>query len=281
MSTGLYSAGSRPQAQGGTCLYQQPQCCSQLEGKNQQWERHKISHWIWMLSSLCSTVITWLTIQSTEKLGTLLTLGGVQGIVFHSQKPEKDHFCSWTLVWPLRGDLPQGCHGHPRALALQGKSCWWNDTYGLPDDVQDEGNQAPCCAHLAWDSICFSASKPWSPCPCPPHPYICPPRLQWTWARLLNHHTSSNSYAGQNGFAPPVKSVCFISASIFSLLVHGGEERGGNHLAVGLAGGLQNFSRSGSSSQLPHDAKENNTHESAPARLNIGSLSGSTLSLHP
>ena len=63
--------------------------------------------------------------------------------------------------------------------------------------------------------------------------------------------TQTQSYTGQNDVVPSVRSRCFISGSIFSLLLRGGKGRGGYHRAAGLAGGCRYFSRSGSSSQLP------------------------------
>lgn len=60
-----------------------------------------------------------------------------------------------------------------------------------------------------------------------------------------------------------------------------GERRGGDHWAAGVAGAVGVFLGLGAVLNFLADAKENNTQESAPTRLNIGSLSGSNLSLHP
>lgn len=89
---------------------------------------------------LCSTALTWLKIQNTEKSGALLTLGCAQGIIFPSHEPEKDHFCSWPLGWSLGGDLPQRCHSHPGAPTPHGKSCCWDNTHGLPTAAQGQGH---------------------------------------------------------------------------------------------------------------------------------------------
>lgn len=57
-----------------------------------------------------------------------------------------------------------------------------------------------------------------------------------------------------------------------------GEETVGQRDSLGAVG---IFLGLGAVHNFLADAKENNTYESAPARLNIGSLSGSNLSLHP
>lgn len=119
-------------------------------------------------------------------------------------------------------------------------------THVLLAATQWQGHWAPPCAHLAWDM-----ALPFTSQPCPPCPYVCPLPLYWKRAWLTDHHTNPNSYARRNDIVPSVKSVCFICGSIFSLLLCGGDGRGGDHYPAGLSGDYKHFSRSGSSSQLP------------------------------
>lgn len=123
----------------------------------------------------------------------------------------------------------------------------------LPHRGRDTGLHTVPTLHGT--SLCLLTSQPCPPCPCPPHPCpphprVCPLPLCWKQARLTDHHTNPNSYAGRNDIVPSVK-ICFTCGSIFSLLLRGGDGSGGDHRPAGLAGAYRHFSRSGSSSQLP------------------------------
>lgn len=136
MSNRLHSAGSRC-----NCLEEEECAYTSNPGDvhvyQKQTSTEKYPSELKCCLFLCCKVLQWLKIQNAEKQGALMTLGCAQVILFPSHEPEKDHLCSWPEDWSPEADLPQGCHSHPGAPTLHGKSCCQDNTC------------TPCCHTVA------------------------------------------------------------------------------------------------------------------------------------
>lgn len=164
----------------------------------------------------------------------------------------KTIFAAKPLGWSLGENFLQGYDGHLGPPLCMERSA---GTIHMASPLPHRGRDTRVCiipaSHRASLYLLASQLCPSYSCLCPPYPYICPLHLKWKWSSLTEHHTSPSNDTGQNGIVPSVKSECFISGSIFALLMCDGEGRWGDHCVAALARGRRYFSRSGSSSQLP------------------------------
>lgn len=202
-----------------------------------------------MTSFLYRTIDTWLKIQRTGKLGALLCPEHHFPFTQSREGPYLQPYQRASRLVSRRGPLsglPQLPHSPPPAWEelLLGWYRWAPHCHtgaGTPGST-------PCLPDMGTH---FAFQLP-SPDHVPASAHHKP-----TSAYHLSNENRQNSqtttqtqviHAGQNGIVPSVKPACFLSDSIFSLLLHGGEGRGGDHRT---RCGCRYFSRSGSSSQLP------------------------------
>lgn len=103
-----------------------------------------------MTSFLYHTIVTWLKIQRTEKLGALLCPEHHFPFTQSREGPYLQPYQRASRLVSRRGP-PSGLPQLPHSPPLHGKSCSWDDTDGLPTATQGQGHQAPYHACLTWE----------------------------------------------------------------------------------------------------------------------------------